>query len=76
MIRIILEKCYGPQFDPKTGKWDPNAYLGMIVVDIKDLTPEYLQTLRDDDTDIEGWHKYRRIMKDHGYDLGEAEIID
>lgn len=62
MTEIILERV----FDEK-GK-----YLGKITVNVKDLTPQFLQSLRDDIVDKKGWRKYRKVMRDHGHDIGEV----
>ncbi|MBA7715200.1 hypothetical protein ES703_124241 [subsurface metagenome] len=59
MTEIVLEE----KFDKK-GK-----YLGKIIVDVDSLTPEFLGKIKKDKSDKMGWKKYRKIMKDKGYDI-------
>jgi len=56
---IILEEV----FDEK------GRYLGKVVVYEEDLTPEFLEKCRKDTKDVMGWKKYRKRMKEHGYDI-------
>ena len=74
MTIIILEKCYGPRLDPRTGKMK-ETYLGYIGIPTELLTPELLAALKADKEDKHGWKKYRKVMKDAGYDIGEVEPI-
>lgn len=60
MTEILLEET----FDEK-GK-----YLGKIVVYTEVLTPEFIDALKADLTDKQGWKKYRNVMKKAGYDIG------
>ena len=46
-----------------------NTYMGKIVVDSKDLTPEFIAEIKADAEDKQGWKKYRQKMKDAGYDI-------
>ena len=42
---------------------------GFISVDIKDLTPEFIESIKKDKEDKMGWKKYRKLMKEKGYDI-------
>ena len=64
MSEIILEE----RFDKK-GK-----YMGKIVIPITDLTPEFLNELKNDKYDRLRWKQYRKVMKEHGYNIGEVEL--
>ena len=64
MTKIILELCYSPE-----GK-----YLGMISIDDSELTPDFINAIKTDIDDVQGWKKYRKVMKDKGFDIGVAEI--
>ena len=56
---IVLEECFN----------EKGKYLGKIVVHEADLTPEFLDKIKKDKDDKMGWKKYRKIMKDKGYDI-------
>lgn len=72
MTRIILEKHYGDRIHPQTLKVTKNAYLGMTVVDTKELTPDFLAALKADKDDKQGWKKHHKKLKEHGYDVESA----
>ena len=54
-----------------------DRYLGMEVVFLKDLTPEYLATVKADTDDKLGWKRHRKVMKEAGFDIDlvEAEPV-
>lgn len=56
---ILLEEHYD-----KKGK-----YLGKTIIYLKDLTPAKIASLKTDVLDSQGFHKYRKAMKDAGYDI-------
>ena len=58
-MSIILEEKFN----------EKGKYLGKIVVPIRDLTPEFIAGLKADKDDKQGWKKYRKIMKEQGYDI-------
>jgi len=70
MNKIVLEECWDMRPDPNDTEKLVNTYLGMIVANIEDLTPEFLAKLKADKDDKHGWKKYRKLMKDKGYDIG------
>jgi len=42
---------------------------GYISIDKDKLTPEFLAKLKADKIDEMGWNKYRKLMKEKGYDI-------
>lgn len=69
MTVILLEECYGDRLNPRTKKIEKNVYLGKVVCQTEDLTPEFIAELKADKDDKLGWKKYRKIMKDKGYPI-------
>ena len=62
MKEIVLEECYN----------ENGEYLGKIVINEEELTPELLKRVREDTDDKLGWKKYRKVMKDNGIDVETA----
>lgn len=67
MTQIILEKKYKTvQIETEEGEVENiEVYLGMIVIYEEQLTLEVLESIKND----EGWDKYRKILKDKGFDV-------
>ena len=59
MKEIVLEMCYD-----ETGR-----YVGKKVIYEEQLTPENLKKIKKD----KDWKKHRKVMKQHGYNIGEDE---
>ncbi len=59
MSTILLEEIFD-----ENGK-----YLGKVIVGVDDLTPEFIAELKADKDDKKGWKKYRKLMKEKGYDI-------
>lgn len=66
---IVLEKCWGMRPDRGDKSKMVNTYLGKIVVDSEDFTPERIADLKDDKQDKQGWKKYRKKLKKHGINI-------
>ncbi len=60
---IVLEECFN----------EKGKLLGKIVIPISYLTPEFLAERKADKDDKHGWKKYRKIMKEHGHDIGDED---
>jgi len=59
MSEIVLEECF-----------DGNGkYLGRIVVEVKDLSAEFIGKIKADKEDKMGYKKYKTLLKGKGYDV-------
>lgn len=68
MTLIKLKDCYNSN----------GRYVGKISIDTDDLTPEFIEALRQDEKDELGWRRYPHFedkMRDAGYDVSSAEVI-
>jgi len=65
MKEIVLEECFDEKGD----------YLGKIVVNEEQLTPEFLKKIKEDTDDKLGWKKYHKVLKDKGIDI-KAVVIE
>ena len=74
MTEIMLEECWGMRPDPNDHRDGSlvNTYLGKIVIDSEELTPERMSQLKADSADVLGWKKYHLKLKDAGYDVESA----
>lgn len=64
MKEIVLEKCYD----------EKGVYLGKIVINEEELTPDFLKQIKEDKEDKMGWKRYYKVLKDNGIDI-EALVI-
>lgn len=56
MTVIELEKVFN----------EKGKYLGSIVIHERDLSPEFLANCK---KEASGWKKYRKVMKEAGFDI-------
>lgn len=56
---IILKKAYD----------EKGKYLGFHWIAKADLTPEFLEELRNDVSDRHGFKEYHKVLKEEGYDI-------
>lgn len=68
MTRIILEEYFREAFDPETG--DPiKVKMGEFVIYTEDLTPDFLEGLKNDTGALKWPPEHKEKLRKLGYDI-------